>query len=134
MYNLCGVADDAHLPEIHRLLAKAPKGKEYAILNAMLLERVGASTVPLTAATAPIATPKLANEVFREMQPYSTGQVFAQGLSPFSIVCEGHAEISQTKELLRKAQMAEAGTSVTLSCHHPHYQQRQVPIHRAGCS
>jgi hypothetical protein len=33
MYNLCNVANDDHLPEVHRLFAQSPKGQAYAILG-----------------------------------------------------------------------------------------------------
>jgi hypothetical protein len=39
MYNLCNVADDDHLPEVHRLLAQSPKGRAYAILGSFAEER-----------------------------------------------------------------------------------------------
>jgi len=32
------VADDASLPEVHRVLAKAPKGRDYGILSAMFID------------------------------------------------------------------------------------------------
>ena len=58
MHRLCGVTDDAHLPEVHSLLLKAGKGRTYGILNSLLAERAQASTVPLQTSTAPIATTK----------------------------------------------------------------------------
>jgi hypothetical protein len=34
-----GQPDEAHLPEIHRLMTNAPRGREYSILNSQFLER-----------------------------------------------------------------------------------------------
>ena len=46
MHRLCGVLDDDHLPETYRLLARAAKGKDYAILSGQIAARVEASPVP----------------------------------------------------------------------------------------
>ena len=72
------------------------------------------SAVPLTYASAPIATSKLVDDVFRSYQVSGTGLVFAQGLTPFAIVCEGHAEEEATRKALKHAELAESGTSMTL--------------------
>jgi hypothetical protein len=45
-----GQPDEAHLPEIHRLMTNAPRGREYSILNSQFAERATASDLPLTAA------------------------------------------------------------------------------------
>jgi hypothetical protein len=59
MYNLCNVADDDHLPEVHRLLAQSPKGRAYTILGSFAEERAYASDVPLTTGCLPLATTKM---------------------------------------------------------------------------
>jgi hypothetical protein len=84
-------------------------------LNASFAARASASTVPLTYASAPIATTKLVEEVFRAYQPSATGVTFAQGLSPFAIVCEGHQEMESVKKSTKQAELAEAGTSLSLA-------------------
>ena len=66
MHRLCDIINDADLPEIHTLLLKAGKGRAYGILNSMFVECAQASAVPLTLATAPIATTKLVEEVFHK--------------------------------------------------------------------
>ena len=115
LHRLTGAADDSGLPEAHRLLAKSSKkGTDYAMLGNMFRERAIASTVPLTAANAPLATTKLVDDVFRNFVPAGTGLVFAQGLSPFAIVCEGHKEAHAASLLISRASTVESGTSITL--------------------
>jgi hypothetical protein len=69
IYNLCNVADDDHLPEVHRVLAQSPKGQAYAILGSFTEERVYASDVPLTASCLPLATTKMTDQVFHSSSP-----------------------------------------------------------------
>jgi hypothetical protein len=45
-----GQPDEAHLPEIHRLMTNAPRGRKYSILNSQFAERATASDLSLTAA------------------------------------------------------------------------------------
>jgi hypothetical protein len=116
MHSLCDVADDDHLPELHRLLAKSStKSRDYAIISMQFVDRAQQSVVPLNAGCAPIATTKLVDEVFRSFRPGSTGLTFGVGLSPFSIVCEGHAEMATVTKMIKQAELTEAGTSVSLS-------------------
>ena len=115
MYNLCGCADDAGLPEIHQVLASAPKGRAYAILEGYMHERAIASTVPLNCGNFPIATTKFTDSVFRNFKPAGTGLTFGDGLSPFAMVCEGHSEASTLLKQLKKAAVVESGTSVSLA-------------------
>ena len=115
LYHLCGCVDDAGLPEVHQLLAKAPKGRDYAILSAMFNSRAGSSEVPLTTANPPLATTKLTEEVFRSFAIAGTGLTFAAGLTPFAVVCEGHAESATIASMTKKAELAEAGTTMTLA-------------------
>ena len=115
MHRLCGVADDRFLPEVHQQLAKAPKGRDYGILGNLFSERSEASRVPLTAATRPLPTTKLVEDVFRSFQPSGTGITFGQGLTPFAIVCEGHAEMAKVQSEIKHAEMAQQGTSLTLA-------------------
>ena len=50
LYRLCDVVDDALLPEIHRLLAKALKNRESEILIRSFQERTEASPMSLMVA------------------------------------------------------------------------------------
>ena len=115
MYNLCGCADDNGLPEVHRVLAAAPKGRAYAVLEGFMQERALTSTVPLNCGNFPIATTKFTDSVFRSFKPAGTGLAFGEGLSPFSMVCEGHTEAASLLKQLKKAQYVESGTSVSMA-------------------
>jgi hypothetical protein len=116
VHRLCDVVDDDHLPDAHRLLAMSNhKSRDYGILAALFVTRAQASDVGITEAAAPIPTTKLVDEVFRSFQVSGTGQSFGQGLTPFAIVCEGHKEAQQVRQMLRKAEMTESGTSVSLA-------------------
>ena len=115
MYRWCGVVDDAHLPEIHQLLAKASKAQAFGIIQGMIDERVTASRVPLTQAAGPMATTKIVQDVFRGLMPGGTGLTLGQGLSPFAVVCEGHAKADKTRRFIRQAEMTSSGVSISLS-------------------
>ena len=116
LYTLCDVPDDDHLPEIHRLLAKSSsKSRDYAIIAMQFVDRARLSSVPLNAGCAPMASTKLVDEVFRSFRPAGTGLTFGVGLSPFSIVCEGHAEMALIAKMIKQAELTEAGTSVSLA-------------------
>ena len=115
MHRLCNVPDDDHLPEAHKLLAKSTsKGRDYTILNNLLQERAEASSVNLNAASAPLATTGLVDIVFRQFQPANDGATFGRGLSPFAILCLGHREAHDALAKIRRAEIAEGGTSVSL--------------------
>lgn len=109
------MTDEVDLPDIHDLLVKAPKNREYSILASMLMDRAVSSPLPLTTASAPLATTRLLDHVFRAYRPGGTGLIFGEGLSPFSIVCEGHKEMAEVKAMVRKAELVESGTSLSLS-------------------
>ena len=113
--NWCNVPNDLALPEVHRLAAAAHKHQLYGILSNQFQTRALASSVPLTLASAPLATTKLVDEVFRNYTPGGTGLVFAQGLSPFAVVCEGHAERELVVKKIRQATMAEQGSTLSLA-------------------
>ena len=116
MYYYTGAADDAGLPEIHRILAKSNvKGRDYSILQAAAMERANSSPVPLTSQSAPIVTTKIMDDVFRSFQPGGTGLVFAQGLTPFAVVCEGHKEMDAVRRMTKQAEIVEGGGTVTLA-------------------
>jgi hypothetical protein len=115
MYNLCNVADDDHLPKVHRLLAQSPKGRAYAILGSFAEERAYASNVPLTAGCLPLATTKMTDQVFRSFKPACTGVTFGEGLSPFACVCEGHAKSQTVQLVIKKAEVAEWSASLSLT-------------------
>ena len=115
MIRLTGVATDADLPEIHHVLAKSKKGQGLAILQAAVQNRALVSNVALQDGSLPLVTTKVADEVFRSFQPMATGLTFAQGLTPFAMVCEGHAEAAKVQEMAKKADMAERGSGLGLA-------------------
>ena len=114
MYYLTSQIRDNDLPEIHRLLAKSPRGRESGILANALEDRTQASPVPLALSNVPLVTTKILEEVFRGFTVSGSGLTFAAGLTPFAIVCSGHAEGAAIQSKLRQAAMAESGTSLTL--------------------
>jgi hypothetical protein len=111
----CGQPDTTTLPDVHNLLVNAPRGHEYSILNSQFAERAEATDLPITLANAPMATPSLLEQVFRSYQPMGNGLTLGKGLTPFAIVCEGHDEVEHIKELVKKAELVEGSTSVSLS-------------------
>ncbi|MCA1806871.1 MAG: hypothetical protein LC687_03275, partial [Actinobacteria bacterium] len=110
-----GRPDATTLPEVHDLLVNCHKGREYSVLNAQFQERAEASTLPINSENCPIATPSLLDQVFRNYQPQGNGLTLGQGLSPFAIVCEGHAEVENLKVLIKKAELVEGSATVSLS-------------------
>ena len=70
--------------------------------------------MPLTASQSPLTTTKLVDDVFCDFTPAGTGLVFASGLTPFVIVCEGHAKAFENMRLMKKAKISEGGTSMSL--------------------
>ena len=160
MHRLCNAADDAALPEVHKLLAKAPKGRDYAILRNAFSARAEASSVPLNAKSAPLATTKLVDDVFRSMNPYPSSSQPGSGLTPFAMICEGNEDAVKTNQNIRRAEIASEGSSglslqdaetlivadvrmpttayvvvegLCLLCHHRHLPWHQPP-HLGGCS
>jgi hypothetical protein len=115
MHRFCSIASDADLPEVHNLLLKTAKGRMYGVLTSLFAQRTQASTVPLIAASSPLATTKLVDDVFRTYMPGGDGLTFGKGLSPFAIVCEGHDGIAQVQKQIQQAQLIEAGSSLTLA-------------------
>ena len=58
--NWCGVANDAALPEIHRLLAKSDgKARDCGIIQAAIEARVLEGDLPLTVVNCPMVTTAL---------------------------------------------------------------------------
>ena len=101
------VTDDADLPEIHRILLKTPKGSQYGAINALLQERAAASPLNIAHMNAPTVTPKLVKDVFRSYQPAPTGLEFSRGLSPFAVVCQGHAGVKEVEMMVRDASLID---------------------------
>lgn len=112
--NWCHAANDAGLPEIHRLCSAAQKHQVYGILTSCLQARTLTSTVPLTLASAPLATPSLVDDLFRNYIPGGTGLVFGRGNTPFAVVCEGHKERDLVVRKINQATLAEQGSSLSL--------------------
>ena len=112
MHCSCDAGDDNHLPKALRLLAKSTsKSRDYAIFGNLFGERAQALPVPLTASQAPLATTKPVHDVFRNFTPAGTGLVFASHLTPFAVVCEGHAKAFANLQLMKKAKILEAVTT-----------------------
>ena len=115
MHRLCNTPDDARLPDVHNLLVKAPnKSHDYAIIQGLIQECTQASAVPLPVTCVPLTTTKLVDQVFRNFCPGGSGLVFSQGLFPFSIICDGQAEVEGVRALIKNAQIVEGGASVSL--------------------
>jgi hypothetical protein len=114
MFLLCHCADDAGLPPVHALLLKTRKAQQYGVLGSLFAQRAVASPVPLTSAMAPIATPRLVDDVFRSYAPGNDGMTFGKGLSPFAVVCPCHEGIALLQQRVQQAQLVEGGASVAL--------------------
>ena len=71
LHSYCSVARDEDLPDIHKLMAKSPKSRDYGLLQFAIDQAVAASPLPLSEERAPIATPKLLDDVFRAYRPGS---------------------------------------------------------------
>jgi hypothetical protein len=71
--------------------------------------------VPLTAGCLPLATTKMTDQVFRSFKPACTGVSFGEGLSPFACVYEGHAELQTVQLMIKKAEVAESSTTLSLT-------------------
>jgi hypothetical protein len=104
-----GQPDEAHLPEIHRLMTNAPRGREYSILNSQFLECAIASDLPLSLANAPLATLALLDQVWRNIKPMNNGLTVGRGLTPFAVVCKGHANAEKLKRDVKKNEMVSVG-------------------------
>ena len=115
MYKMTGAADDDHLPDVHKVLAKAPKGQYYAILGSYCQKRAIDSPVPVFSGNLPTLTTKIVDQVFRSFQPCGNGNIFGEGLSPFSITCEGHAEYQKVLKRVRQAELTEAGNTTSMA-------------------
>ena len=103
------------LPEVHKLLVQAARGREYSILEAQFAEAANNSSLPITSSNAPLATPSLLDQVFRSYSPSNDGLILGRGLTPFAIICEGHSEVESIKRLVKSASLVEAGSTLTLS-------------------
>jgi hypothetical protein len=112
---MCNVTSDDQLPEVHGLLLKTARHRMYGVLASLFARRAMASRVQLDSATAPLATTKLVDDVFRNYAPGGDGLTFGKGLSPFSIVCPGHENYLQISQSIQQAQLLESGTSLTLA-------------------
>jgi hypothetical protein len=115
IYRYCNVTTDAALPESHRLLLQAPKNKEYALLRSFFAERAEQTPLPISTINAPLPTPALVDHVFRSYTPSTNGLTLGSGLTPFAIVCDGHSDMAEIKALIKKAELVEGGTSMSLN-------------------
>jgi hypothetical protein len=115
MHHLCGVTTDVKLPKVHSLLLQTAKGQIYPVLTSLFVMRAQASPVPLNVATAPVASTKLVDNMFKCYSPGGNGLTFGKGLSPFAIICPGHDGIEQVRKLMQQAQIVKAGTCTTLA-------------------
>ena len=115
LHLLCDVTDDANLPAVHLVLLKSSKHNTYSALNSLFVDRARATSLPVDSSFAPVASPKLVEDVFRTYAPGSDGMTFGKGLSPFSIVCPGHVEFAEVQRIGVAARTLEAGASVSLA-------------------
>ena len=116
MHRLCNVGQDEDLPLVHQQLATSTsKHRDYNIVGGLLIERMVAARRGLTVANAPLATTSLVDTVFRSYTPANTRLTFGKGATPFAIVCEGRQGIEDIKELIKRAEIAESGSSVSLA-------------------
>ena len=114
VFRFCLVTADVDLPEVHRLLVKSSKSREYGVVGALLAERANSSVLPIHSSSAPIATTRLVDDLFRTYMPGGTGLDFGKGLSPFAVVCLGHHDAAGVQKLVKGASLVEGGTSVSL--------------------
>ncbi len=115
IHRLCDVTDDADLPDVHKLLLVAGKGRTHGMLNGLFAERSIATDLAITASNAPMATPKLVEDVFRGYQPGGDGITFGKGLSPFAMVCDGHEGMLSIKKNTMRLSMMESGGTITMA-------------------
>ena len=115
MYKMTGAADDNGLPEVHKVLARAPKGQYYGILSSYVQARAIESLLPVYNGCLPVLTTKLVDQCFRSFQVCGIGNSFGEGLSPFSICCEGHPEFAKVVKRTRQAEIASAGNTTSLA-------------------
>ena len=114
LYNLCDVDRDEDLPLIHGLLANSSKHRATAILESHLQRRTLETNLPTDANNMPLLSTKILSQVFRNFRLANSGQTFGEGLTPFAIVCEGHAEAEIVRQKLKKAEIVETGGVATL--------------------
>lgn len=112
--NQCQAPNDAGLPEVHHLTATFQKHQVCGILTAKFQNRASESTMPLTLANAPLATPKMVDGMFCNCTPGGTGPQFGDGLTPIGVVCEGHQEHNAIVCKINQATRAKQGSSVSL--------------------
>jgi hypothetical protein len=112
---LCSVGRELDLPEVHRLLVNAPRGREYSILNNLLSERAVSSPLSIDADTAPMATPQIMDSVFKSYTPMNDGLILGDGLSPFAIICQGHSQTEFLKREIKKREMIALNAAVSLT-------------------
>jgi hypothetical protein len=96
-------------------MTNAPRGREYSILNSQFAERATASDLPLTATNAPLMTPAILDQVFRNIKPMNNGLALGRGLTPFLVVYEGHANAEKLKRDIKKNEIVSMGAAVSLS-------------------
>ena len=115
MYKMTGATDDNSLPDVHKVLARAPKGQYISILSSYVQARAIKSPVPIFNGCLPVLTTKLIDQVFRSFQVCGVGNTFGEGLTPFSICCEGHAEYQKVVKRTRQAELALAGNNTSMA-------------------
>jgi hypothetical protein len=78
------IADDNNIPEVHKILAKAPKGQYSAILGSCVQKCAIDSPVPVFSGNLPTLTTKIVDQVFRSFEPCGDSNMFGEGLFPIS--------------------------------------------------
>ena len=108
------VDNDAAMPEIHQALARNKESSHEAIILEGALLRVQADSVlPVTDGNRVKVTRHLV-DIFRRHNIYAEESVLGEGLSPFSMVCQGHPNAADSKRLLDDSALVERGASLTL--------------------
>ena len=114
MHRLCNVTRDEDLPQVHLLLASAPKGRDYTILKSLIQARVSACGLPLDLDSYPIESPSILNGVFRDLTVVAPVGSFGKGLSPFAVVCASHEQSFELQQVIAKASLTEQGAATSL--------------------
>ena len=85
------------------------------MLRGFFAERAEQTALSIATINAPLPTPSLVDQVFRSYARGTNGLTLGGGLTPFAIVCDGHSDIADVKALIKKAELVEGGTSMSLN-------------------
>jgi hypothetical protein len=115
LQRICLVDADDTLPEVHQSLARnTESAREATIIEGALLEARTNSMLPVAEGNAVLVTKHMV-DLFRNHRIYSDGVEFGEGLSPFSIVCQGHPNAQEARRSLEDAGRVERGAALSLA-------------------